>query len=78
MAISAQLSRGVLGFSYQQAGARLGFLARTQELPCSRPRMKDGLQAKCSQLPSQRPKACGCLQRTEALACLCYTDIYHN
>lgn len=31
MAISAQLSRGVLGFSYQRAGTRLGFLARIQE-----------------------------------------------
>lgn len=78
MAISAQLSRGVLGFSYQWAGTLLGFLARIQELPCSLPWTKDGLQAKRSHLPSQQPKACGCLRRTEALAHLCYTNIYQN
>lgn len=78
MAISAQLSGVVLGFSYQQAGTHLGFLARTRELPCYRPRTKDGLQAKRSHLPRQQPKVCGCLWRTEALAHLCYTNIYQN
>lgn len=44
----------------------------------SQPQAKGRFQATRSHLPTERWKACGCLRRTEAPACLCYRDIYQD